>query len=80
MPTILDAVEEVRQQELRLNAEKRRVGKMFRVQRKALGLTLESVGRKVRLSIGQVHNIENGKAWKFKTVLRFAKLFDRLAA
>jgi DNA-binding XRE family transcriptional regulator len=80
MPTMVDAVEVVRQMESELDVKRKEVAKALRTERLNRNLTLEHIAKRVRLTRASVHNIEKGKSWKTKTVLRVARFFDKAAA
>lgn len=80
MPTMLDALDGIRQIERELKLKQRQVGRLFRAERISRLLTLEQVARKTRVSTATVYNVERGKSWKTKTARKIARFYDRLAA
>jgi hypothetical protein len=80
MPTMVDAVEVVRQMEREIKVKKKAIARTIRRERKARKLTLDQVGRAVRRTVGAIHNLETGKSWETRTVLRVARFFEKIAA
>jgi ribosome-binding protein aMBF1 (putative translation factor) len=66
--------------ERELGEERRRVAFALRSKRHASGLSLRQLAAKAHISAPALSNIERGAQWETKTIVRLAKLYDRLSA
>ena len=66
--------------ERELEEERRRIAFALRSKREGSGTSLRELAVKAGVSAPSLSNIERGEQWETKTIVRLARIYDRLSA
>ena len=79
MPTIMDALEQVRNRKRDLDASRKEAANAFRRVRVKLGLSMQQVSKGAKVATATVHNVEQNKFWTLRTATKLARFYERAA-